>query len=103
MLTALVAVVAILVIGLQNFQHRRDLRSAVALERARQDMLLTRLASRTPGEYVTAARAAGEIVAPEVVAPTAPPVRHLYDATGLIEVSAPLDIEDAAYDEAGAL
>lgn len=79
-----VVVLAVFALLVQAVQHRRDLVSAVALERARQDMLLNRLASRTPGEL-----AAYNVSEPEIVAPAnpSPTVRHLYDDTGLIHDS----------------
>lgn len=60
-------------------QQRVD--SVTAQERARQDQLLNRLASRTPGEYV----ALTQTLAEATIQHTPPSrVRHLYDPTGLI-------------------
>lgn len=94
-LTAIVAVVAVVALVVQGRLGRRDTRSAVTLERARQDLLLNRLASRTLGEYVAASQQMG---VPEIVAPQAPPnaprVRYLYDSTGLTRVEVPIEEDD---------
>lgn len=65
-------------------QHRVD--AVVAQERARQDQLLNRLASRTPGEYVALTQTLAEATIQH-----SPPsrVRHLYDPTGLIHDEVP--------------
>lgn len=96
MLTALVALAAIVALVVQAHVARRALRSAVALERARQDLLLNRLASRTPAEFAAYAQTGPEIVAPLAPA-NAPKVRHLYDQTGLVhvEISDDDDVEAA--------
>lgn len=100
MLAALVGALALILLFLQNRMHRTDMRSAVALERARQDLLLTRLASRTPGEFVAAAQAAGEMPTPTPKAP-AEVKRYLYDETGMTRIEAPADMNDPAYENAG--
>lgn len=79
MFIAILAAVAIVALVVQNERWARRLASSVAQERARQDLLLNRLASRTPGEYV----ALTQTLAEPTIQHT-PAGRHLYDPTGLI-------------------
>ena len=104
MLTALIAALAIVALVVQNFLASRRLDRLAASERMRQDLLLNRLASRNLGEFTAASQAQGISV---VTVPDAPertePVRYLYDETGLFQVPAPADLNDAAYEEAGSM
>lgn len=86
-MTIVVIVLAVVILVLLVLLDRafasaqRRVDSVTAQERARQDQLLNRLASRTPGEYVALTQTLAEATIQH-----SPPsrVRHLYDATGLI-------------------
>jgi hypothetical protein len=101
-LTFLVALAAIAALVAQNILANRTLRSAVTLERARQDLLLNRLASRTLGEYTAASQAQGYHPVPEPES-IDQAMRYLYDETGLVRIQAPPNVDDDAYVEAGSM
>jgi hypothetical protein len=107
MLSLIVIAIAIVALVGQSIRYDRRLDDLTKQERLRQDLLLNRLATRTPYEYAAVTRAQGiavhEIPVPEYVTEPDPPLRYLYDETGLNVVVGPADIEDAAYDQAGAL
>jgi heme exporter protein D len=94
-------VVSLAAIVFQDWSHQKEMHHVVAQERMRQDLLLNRLATRSLPEYRAAAEA--QQLVETVPAPPAPKVRHLYDATGLIEVVGPGDMDDDAYEDAGSL
>jgi hypothetical protein len=100
--TALVAVVALVLLVLQHSLDERRYRGTLNMERARQDQLLNRLASRNLTEYVAVKQA--EVFAATVPeGPKAEPMRYLYDETGLQRIEAPMDLEDEAYEKAGSM
>lgn len=94
-------VVALAAIVFQDWSHQKEVRHVVAQERMRQDLLLNRLATRSLPEYRAAAEA--QQLVETVPAPPQPKVRHLYDATGLISIDGPEDMNDSSYAEAGEL
>jgi hypothetical protein len=99
---AFLLLVAIALIVVTHELDQRRFRGTLNMERARQDQLLNRLMSRNLVEYNNVERTeVSAAVVPEE--PPREPVRHLYDATGLIEIAGPMDIEDDAYAEAGAM
>lgn len=71
------------VIATSSSRSQKRIDTVTAQERARQDLLLNRLSTRTPGEFValTASLAEAEAIQHS---PPAPAGRHLYDVTGLI-------------------
>ena len=102
MFTALVAIVALALLVFQHVLDERRYRGTLNMERARQDQLLNRLASRNLTEYVSVAPEVSAAVVPEDTKPSEP-VRYLYDETGLQQIIAPADIEDEAYEKAGSM
>lgn len=80
MATIILAVIFLAALYVQDRLAHRHLQEAVALERARQDLLLDRLASRSPAEF----HALREVVEPPAPDQVVDQLRHLYDPTGLV-------------------
>lgn len=103
MLIAFVIALAVVALVVQNLLAARRLERLANAERMRQDLLLNRIQARSLVEYTAASQAQGNT--PNVSAAVAPPepVRYLYDPTGLVQIPAPSDLADPAYEEAGSV